>query len=153
MESNDNTKLQRFRPQTTLGLGGVAIGNGFNINTDRECYDTLETAWESGIRYYDTAPLYGMGISEHRMGLFLANKPRESYTLSTKVGRILEPHQGFDIGKNIWKGSHNYGFHYDYSAEGTRRSIEDSLQRMGVSSVDIVFIHDISPENPDMNSD
>ena len=153
MEKKTNKVSEKFRPLTKLGLGGVAIGNGFNVNTDEQCYATMVAAWEAGIRYYDTAPLYGMGISEHRMGLFLANKPREEYTLSTKVGRILEPHANFDIGKNIWKGNHNFGFRYDYSASGTRKSIEDSLQRMGVSSIYIVFIHDISPENLDMKGD
>jgi D-threo-aldose 1-dehydrogenase len=153
METKDEQKRSKFQPLTKLGLGGVAIGNGFNVNPDEECYDTMAAAWESGIRYYDTAPLYGMGISEHRMGLFLKNKPKEEYTLSTKVGRILEPHENFDIGKNIWKGNHNFGFRYDYTASGTRRSIEDSLQRMGVSSFDIIFIHDISPENADMKGE
>lgn len=153
METKDVKDYKKFHPLTKLGLGGVAIGNGFNVNPDEQCYDTMVAAWEAGIRYYDTAPLYGMGISEHRMGLFLKNKPRAEYTLSTKVGRILEPHENFDIGKNIWKGNHNFGFRYDYTASGTRRSIEDSLQRMGVSSFDIIFIHDISPENADMKGD
>jgi D-threo-aldose 1-dehydrogenase len=113
----------------------------------------MEAAWNAGIRYFDTSPLYGMGISEHRMGLFLANKPKHEYTLSSKVGRLLYPRENFDIGENIWKGNHNFGYRYDYSALGTRRSIEASLQRMGVSSLDIVFIHDISPENTDMGED
>ncbi|MDN3549187.1 aldo/keto reductase [Mucilaginibacter aquaedulcis] len=140
----------RYRPLTRLGLGGVAIGNGFQVNDDLASYQTMEAAWNAGIRYFDTSPSYGMGISEHRMGLFLSNKPKQEYTLSSKVGRILHPQENFNSRKSIWKGNHNFGYRYDYTASGTRRSIEDSLQRMGISSVDIVFIHDISPENADM---
>ncbi|WP_078351193.1 aldo/keto reductase [Mucilaginibacter pedocola] len=151
METHFQRNQTRYRPLTRLGLGGVAIGNGFRVNDDRSAYETMEAAWTAGIRYYDTSPLYGMGISEHRMGVFLANKPKHEYTLSSKVGRILYPHENFDVGQNIWKGNHNFGYRYDYTASGTRRSIEDTLQRMGVSSLDIVFIHDISPENVDMN--
>lgn len=147
METNKELAEKRYRPLTRIGLGGVAIGNGLNVNSDVECYKTLEASWEAGMRYFDTSPLYGLGISEHRMGIFLAGKKREDYTLSSKVGRILLPHENFDFGDNIWKGKHNFGYRYDYTAAGTRKSVEDSLQRMGVSSLDIVFIHDISPEN------
>lgn len=150
METSTQKTSKKFRPITRLGLGGVAIGNGFQVNDDLSAYQTMEAAWDAGIRYFDTSPLYGMGISERRMGLFLANKPKAEYTLSSKVGRLLYPQENFDIGENIWKGAHNFGYRYDYSAAGTRRSIEDTLQRMGVSSLDIVFIHDISPENVDM---
>jgi D-threo-aldose 1-dehydrogenase len=118
-----------------------------------ECYQTVQASWDAGIRYFDTSPLYGMGVSELRMGLFLKNKVREEYTLSTKIGRILEPHENFKIRYAMWKGKLNFGYKYDYTAAGARRSVEDSLQRLGVSSLDIVFIHDLSPENEDMKDE
>ncbi|WP_431904479.1 aldo/keto reductase [Nonomuraea sp. bgisy101] len=101
-----------------------------------------EAAWEAGIRLFDTAPHYGLGLSERRLGAFLASKPRESFTLSTKVGRLLVPaegggrdDQGFDVPadhRRVW----------DFSAEGVRRSLGDSLDRLGLSSIDIALVHD-----------
>jgi D-threo-aldose 1-dehydrogenase len=85
--------------------------------------------------------------------VFLQHKKREDYTLSTKVGRLLEPHENFTMKGLLWQGKMNFGYRYDYSAAGTRRSVEDSLQRLGVSSLDIVYIHDLSPDNGDMKTD
>lgn len=141
---------KKFRPAQKPGLGGVAIGNGFQVNPDVDCLQTMEAAWNDGIRLYDTSPWYGLGISERRMGMFLKDKPRTEYTLSTKVGRILDPKEDFQLPKGNWKGKLNFSYRYDYSAAGVRRSVEDSLQRLGVSSLDIVFIHDLSPDNEDM---
>lgn len=146
----ENADFKRFRPQSKNGFGGVAIGNGFNEHGNIECLQTVESAWNAGVRYYDTSPWYGLGISERRLGLFLKDKKREEYVLSTKIGRILDPHEDFEVTQGIWKGKMNFGYHYDYTATGTRRSVEDSLQRLGVSSIDIVFIHDLSPDNGDM---
>jgi len=146
------TITERYRPLTLSGLGGVAIGNGFEEHSDIDCLQAMEAAWEEGVRYFDTSPWYGLGLSERRMGLFLQDKKRDEYTLSTKIGRILIPEEDFQL-NSIWKGKLNAGYRYDYSAEGTRRSIEDSLQRMGVSSIDIVYIHDLSPDNGDMKED
>lgn len=143
----------RFRPKHKAGFGGVALGNGFNVNPDVACVQAIEAAWNAGIRYFDTSPWYGLGISERRMGLFLKDKKREEFTLSSKVGRILEPHEDFDVTQAIWKGKMNFGYRYDYTADGVRRSVEDSLQRLGVSALDIVFIHDLSPDNGDMKGD
>ncbi len=143
---------KRFRPLTLSGLGGVAIGNGFNENPDIECLQTMEAAWNAGVRYFDTSPWYGLGISERRMGLFLKDKKREDYTISTKIGRVLEPHDDFRM-QGTWKGRLNFSYRYDYSAAGVRKSVEDSLQRLGISSLDIVFIHDLSPDNGDMKED
>lgn len=97
MDAKDQKKARRFRPMTRLGLAGVAIGNGFNVNPDVQCYQTMEAAWDSGIRYYDTSPLYGMGISEHRMSLFLTNRPRAESAIDSKprniqLLRIQTPH-------------------------------------------------------------
>ncbi len=143
----------RFRPLSLSGLGGVALGNGFNQHPDIECLQTMQAAWDAGVRYFDTSPWYGLGISERRMGLFLKDKKREEYTLSTKIGRILVPEDNFRMEGAMWKGQLNASYTYDYSAAGTRKSVEDSLQRMGVGSIDIVFIHDLSPDNGDMKED
>lgn len=143
-------KHKRFRPKNKNGFGGVALGNGFQQNPDIECIMAVEAAWNAGVRYFDTSPWYGLGISERRMGLFLKDKPREEFTLSTKVGRILEPNENFTMKRSLWKSKLNFGYKYDYSASGVRRSVEDSLQRLGLSSLDIVFIHDLSPDNGDM---
>ncbi|MBE8712161.1 aldo/keto reductase [Sphingobacterium hungaricum] len=143
----------RFRPKHKAGFGGVAIGNGFNVNPDIECLQSLEAAWDAGVRYFDTSPWYGLGISERRMGTFLRNKNREEFTLSTKVGRILKPHENFKPTQAIWEGKLEFSYEYDYSAAGVRKSVEDSINRLGVSSIDIVFIHDLSPDNGDMKED
>lgn len=149
--SDQLSQGKRFRPKTLSGFGGVALGNGFQANPNIECLASVEAAWNAGVRYFDTSPWYGLGISERRMGLFLKDKPREAYTLSTKIGRILEPNEDFKLeGGGIWKGKLNFGYQYDYSAAGARKSVEDSLQRLGISSLDIVFIHDLSPDNGDM---
>jgi len=144
---------KRFRPKHKAGFGGVAIGNGFKVNPDIECLQSVEAAWNAGIRYFDTSPWYGLGISERRLGLFLKDKPSKDFTISTKVGRILEPKENFDASQAIWKGKMNFGYKYDYTASGVRRSVEESLQRLGLSSLDIVFIHDLSPDNGDMKQD
>jgi D-threo-aldose 1-dehydrogenase len=155
-ESDTMTKFKntnqsnRFRPGDKAGFGGVALGNGFQKNPDVECLQSMEAAWEAGIRYFDTSPWYGLGISERRMGLFLKDKKKEEFTLSTKVGRILKPHEDFKPKQSIWNGKMNFDYTYDYTAEGVRRSVEESLQRMGISAIDIVFIHDLSPDNGDM---
>lgn len=144
------TEKKRFRPADKAGFGGVALGNGFQQNSDFECLQAVEAAWNAGIRLFDTSPWYGLGISERRMGLFLKDQPRDSFTLSTKVGRLMEPKEDFTMEQILWKGKLNFGYKYDYSAAGVRRSVEDSLQRLGLSSIDIVFIHDLSPDNGDM---
>lgn len=135
------------------GFGGVAIGNGFQVNPDGDCIAAVQAAWDAGVRFFDTSPWYGLGISERRLGLALSDKPKDAYTVSTKIGRILHPHEDFDVKHTIWKGKVNFRYTYDYSAEGVRKSVEDSLQRLGLSSLDIVFIHDLSPDNGDMKED
>lgn len=144
------TQKKRFRPAGKAGFGGVALGNGFQHNADLECLQAVEAAWNAGIRLYDTSPWYGLGISERRMGLFLKDQPRDSFTLSTKVGRLMLPHEDFKMEQSLWKGKLNFAYKYDYSAAGVRQSIEESLQRLGLSSIDVVYIHDLSPDNGDM---
>lgn len=141
---------KRFTPGKKYGLGGVAAGNAFHVNSDIQIRKMLEASWDAGVRYIDTSPWYGLGLSERRIGQFLYNKKREDYVLSTKIGRILEPDANFQMPDSLWKGKLNFSYKYDYSAEGTRKSIEDSLHRMGLPYLDIVFIHDLSPDNEDM---
>ena len=138
----------RYRPDIHFGLGGVAIGNGFRVTPDAEAEETLEAAWKAGVRYFDTSPWYGLGLSERRFGHFLDDQKREDYLLSTKIGRLMVPDRNFKHG--MWKGELGFNYKYDYTAAGTRRSVEDSLQRLGIPSIDIVFIHDLSPDNGDM---
>ncbi|GAL96421.1 putative oxidoreductase [Acetobacter tropicalis NRIC 0312] len=140
---------QRFRPPTRLGLGGVPIGNGFAACSDEEAQAALAAAWEAGVRYFDTSPWYGLGLSERRFGHFLHTRPRDEFVLSTKVGRLLTAAPQPPAG-TMWHDPSPFAYRYDYSADGVRRSVEDSLQRLGLSRIDIVYIHDLSPENKDM---
>jgi len=107
---------------------------------------TLEAAWECGIRYFDTAPHYGAGLSEQRFGHALRRRPRDSFVLSTKVGRVLTPDPSFTEGPPPFSNGLPFRARYDYSADGARRSIEDSLQRMGLSRIDVVYIHDMAED-------
>lgn len=139
----------KYRPPHRLGLGGVALGNGFAPIRDGQAHATMEAAWAAGVRLFDTSPFYGFGLSEHRMGRFLHTRKPDEYVLSTKIGRVFtatkEPPDS-----PIWKSPAPFTFKYDYTADGTRRSIEDSLMRLGVSQIDIVFIHDLSPDTTDL---
>tara|TARA_R110002073_G_scaffold1620_2_gene11326 strand:+ start:471 stop:1667 length:1197 start_codon:yes stop_codon:yes gene_type:complete len=151
---NDTRDDGRYRPKYRMGLGGLAAGNGFNtVSSDEEILGMLNAAWDSGIRYFDTAPFYGLSLSERRYGDLLRNKKREDYVLSSKVGRILTPSSKPLPKKWHWANPSPFHYKYDYTAGGTRRSVEDSLHRIGVSSLDIVFIHDLSPQNSDMGDD
>ncbi|SEL58102.1 D-threo-aldose 1-dehydrogenase [Pseudoxanthomonas sp. GM95] len=136
----------RFRPSSHLGLGGVAIGNGFAPATDAQSQDTLQAAWDAGIRYFDTSPWYGLGLSERRFGHFLHRQPANDYVISSKVGRLLTATTG-ELQETMWTDPPPFRYRYDYSAAGVRRSVEDSLNRLGVAKLDIVFIHDLSPDN------
>ncbi|MBL3657643.1 aldo/keto reductase [Fulvivirga sediminis] len=146
---SDRTAGGKYRPPFSFGLGGAPLGGTSGLLvTDEEARLTLENAWESGLRYYDTSPWYGLGLSERRFGHLLHRKPREEYVISTKIGRILTAAP--KPAKTQWAQPDSFDYKYDYSASATRRSVEDSLQRLGISSIDIVFIHDLSPDNGDM---
>jgi D-threo-aldose 1-dehydrogenase len=136
-----------YKPPFRFAMGGVPLGNEFEFVTDDEAYATIEAAWNAGIRYYDMAPWYGLGLAERRYGNFLHSKHRGEYVLSTKVGKLLK---ASTTAKN--KGYFPFSpspndVVYDYTASGVRRSIEDSLQRLGIDSIDIAFVHDISSDN------
>jgi D-threo-aldose 1-dehydrogenase len=141
--------LDKVKLPANFGLGGVAIGNGFRPTTDEQAQLAMEGAWEAGVRFFDTSPWYGLGLSERRFGRFLHNQKREDYVLATKVGGLLKPAKSAP-GNNSWKEASPFDCADDYSASGVRRSIEDSPQGLGISSIDIVFIHDLSPESGDM---
>jgi D-threo-aldose 1-dehydrogenase len=137
----------RYVPPVKFGLGGVPFGNEFEVVSDEDAYLALEAAWNAGVRYYDVAPWYGLGLAERRYGNFLHNKKRDDYVLSSKVGKLLKatPHNDAESNFPFSPSPNNVVF--DYTADGVRRSIEDSLQRMGVSRLDIAFVHDISSDN------
>ena len=126
-----------------VGFGGAPLGNLFESLDERSCYDILEKTYETGINIYDTSPLYGYGLSEHRLGNFLKTVDEESYFLSTKVGRYLTPAKKENIDRGRFAGSLNFSPNLDYSYDGVMRSFEQSLLRLAVSKVDICLIHDV----------
>lgn len=128
---------------TELGLGGSPIGNRASPIGEKQSEEIIDAAWECGIRYFDTAPLYGHGLAEARLGHALRWKPREEFIVSSKVGRILTPAPRATIDYGPWASGLPFECHYDYSYDGTLRSLEDSLQRLGLERIEIAFIHDI----------
>ena len=136
---------QRYQPITRLGLGGTGLGDMYHTTSDDAAMSTVDAAWEAGIRYFDTAPHYGAGLSEHRFGQALRRRPRHEYTLSTKVGRLLAPHLPGEI-EAPFVGALPFKRVIDYTADGVRRSVEDSLQRLALGYIDIVYVHDLSPD-------
>jgi D-threo-aldose 1-dehydrogenase len=132
-----------------LGFGAAPLGNMFRNIPDAEASMTVEAAWDQGTRYFDTAPFYGAGLSEIRLGEVLSKKRRDEYVLSTKVGRIIldEIETGareFGEKGGLFEFSRPNKIIYDYSEKGTLRSIDDSLKRLGVDRIDFVWIHDVA---------
>jgi D-threo-aldose 1-dehydrogenase len=127
---------------TSMGYGSAPIGNIFRPISEQEAAAMVHAAWEAGIRYFDTAPYYGHGLSEARLGAALRWYPRDEYVLSTKVGRVLKAKPRREIDFSPWVDGLPFELHFDYSYDGTMRSIEDSLQRLGTERIDIAFIHD-----------
>ncbi|MFJ9147518.1 aldo/keto reductase [Streptomyces sp. NPDC102270] len=126
-----------------LGFGAAVIGNLFTEVSDEQAHEAVAAAWQSGIRYFDTAPHYGLGLSERRLGEALSAFPRSEYTVSTKVGRRLEP--STDGGDDLADGFAVPATHrrvWDFSADGVRRTLEASLERLGLDRVDVVYLHD-----------
>ncbi|GGY07197.1 aldo/keto reductase [Streptomyces djakartensis] len=128
---------------SALSFGAAAIGNLYTEVGEAQAHDAVEAAWQRGVRYFDTAPHYGLGLSERRLGAALREHPRDQYTVSTKVGRRLEPSDGdgddlaggFAVpatSRRVW----------DFSADGVRRTLEASLERLGLDRVDVVYLHD-----------
>jgi D-threo-aldose 1-dehydrogenase len=129
---------------TELGFGTAPLGNLYQSISDEEARATLELAWASGLRYFDTAPLYGLGLSETRLNGFLRSKPREDYVLSSKVGRLMRacaPEDRTGLGK--WFDVPQRKEMYDYSYDGVMRSFEVSFERLGISRLDVLYVHDL----------
>ena len=137
----------RYRSPHDFGLGGVAIGNEFQFATDEQAKATLAAAWDAGVRYFDVSPWYGLGLAERRFGHFLARKPRSEFVISSKVGKLLRASRDNEAKKFFPFTPSPNTPHFDYTADGVTRSIEDSLQRLGLARLDIVFVHDLSPDN------
>jgi D-threo-aldose 1-dehydrogenase len=136
---------------TELSFGGAAIGNLFTAVNEDAARAAVDAAWDGGIRTFDTAPHYGLGLSERRIGAALRARPRDEYVISTKVGRLLRPTstgppygldpEGFAVPADYLRA-------FDYSADGVRRSLEASLGRLGLDRVDIALIHDPDAHGP-----
>jgi D-threo-aldose 1-dehydrogenase len=129
---------------SSLGFGGAPAGNLFAAVDDRTCAAAVDAAWDAGIRYFDTAPHYGLGLSERRLGSALTGRPRDSFAVSTKVGRLLVPTAEQPVPQDpagfVVPATHRRV--WDFSADGVRRSLEDSLQRLALDRVDVVYLHD-----------
>ena len=138
---------QCYRPPHHFGLGGVAIGNEFEFATDEQAEATLAAAWDAGMRYFDVSPWYGLGLAERRFGRFLARKPRNEFVISSKVGKLLRASRDNEAKRYFPFTTSPNTPHFDYTADGVLRSIDDSLQRLGLDRLDIVFVHDLSPDN------
>jgi D-threo-aldose 1-dehydrogenase len=137
---------------TRLGYGAANIGNLFRELTDDQAWGILDAAWESGIRYFDTAPHYGLGLSERRLGEFLQTKPRDEFVISTKAGRLLRPNPDDDGGLDLAADFHvrtTLRREWDFSEAGIRASLDESLERLGLDRVDILYLHD--PERHDLD--
>ncbi|PYZ91931.1 D-threo-aldose 1-dehydrogenase [Salipaludibacillus keqinensis] len=127
-----------------LGFGTAPLGNMFRDVPEEEALETVKTAWDNGIRYFDTAPFYGAGLAEMRLGAVLSNYDRDDYVLSTKVGRLILDEE--EEKEGLFEFGHKNKIVNDYSAEGTRRSIKDSMERLKTDRLDFVYVHDISPD-------
>ncbi|SYX84144.1 aldo/keto reductase [Paenibacillus alvei] len=138
--------------QGKLGFGSAPLGNMYRNISEEEAIATIEAAWESGTRYFDTAPSYGAGLAEIRLGEALSNKNRDDYVISTKVGRIisdeLEDPTARDFGEKsgIFEFGRKNKIINDYSADATLRSVEQSLKRLQTDRLDIVYIHDVAQD-------
>lgn len=144
MQASEKVKFGRVDLEVTaFGFGTAPIGNIFR-EIDEETSDAMiQKAWDAGVRYFDTAPMYGHGLSELRTGHSLRWKERDNLVLSSKVGRILKPARRAEIDFAPWNNAAPFTMHFDYSYDGVMRAFEDSLQRLALERMDICFIHDI----------
>jgi D-threo-aldose 1-dehydrogenase len=132
---------------TPLGFGGATIGRHLGSGADADAQAALQVSWDAGVRYFDTAPWYGRGLSELRVGAFLRNQPGDHFVLSTKVGRILRPGRDPLPPQVRTVANQAAGLQseviFDYGYSGIRRAFEDSLQRLGLSRIDLAIVHDL----------
>jgi D-threo-aldose 1-dehydrogenase len=127
---------------TSLGLGSAPLGGLFTPVSDADAEATIARAWSLGVRFFDTAPLYGFGLAERRIGAFLRQQPRDSYAISTKVGRLLRAPEGAAAEDAHYKGAPRERPVFDFSYDGVMRSVEESLARLGLDRVDVLLVHD-----------
>jgi len=147
--NTNGMSIREYLPSGPLGFGAAPLGNMFRNIPDSEADATVEAAWLAGTRYFDTAPFYGAGLAEIRLGRELSKHKRSEYRLSSKVGRLIlndieQEVQTFGEKGDLFRHGLKNRVVYDYTAEGAVRSIEDSLKRMGVEYLDFVWIHDIA---------
>lgn len=129
---------------TQMGFGSAPLGDLFEAISEEKAQQTLQAAWDAGVRYFDTAPYYGYTKSEHRVGYFLRQQPRDEFMISTKVGRVFKATRNLaTFDKGGWVGGLPFEFTVDFTYDGIMRSFEDSLQRLGLPSVDLLVIHDL----------
>ena len=128
---------------TQMGFGAAPFGGFRGIIPELEVVSTLQLAWDGGLNYFDTSPYYGYGRSELRIGQFLRDLPRDDFVLSTKVGRWMEPLDVASPPKDLRPGGLTFQPQFDYSADGVTRSIEQSMMRLGMPQIDILYIHDV----------
>ena len=142
MKTSERGQLGKTSLQVTrLGLGSAPLGGLFEEVADDEAHRVVEAAWQAGVRFFDTAPLYGHGLAEQRMGAILRTKPRDQFVLATKVGRLLRAGAPPEPGQ-AYKGVPPVNPVYDFSYDGVMRSVEESLHRLGLDRVDVLHIHD-----------
>jgi len=128
---------------TGLGLGTATLGGSRIAISHPERGDIVRAAWDAGVRYFDTAPFYGVGAAEHALGDALRDENRAHWVLSTKVGRLLRPRADWRQPRAAWERPMPFDVIYDYSYDGIMRSFEDSFQRLGLAHIDILLVHDI----------
>jgi D-threo-aldose 1-dehydrogenase len=127
-----------------FGLGTAHLGELYAAVPEAESRATLQAAWDAGVRYFDTAPWYGRGLSEHRLGGFLRTMPRQQFQITTKVGRTLHrPADPASFDRSPWTGGLNFEVHFDYTYDGVMRSYEQALQRLALDTIDALVIHDL----------
>ena len=132
---------------TELGLGTAPLGDLFDRVEDDEAAAIIAAAWDGGVRYFDTSPWYGRGQSEHRLGRTLYRRNRDDFVISTKIGRLLRRPLKPGPVRDQWIGGLNFETVYDYGYDGVMRSFEDSLQRLGINSIDLLLVHDLDSWN------
>ena len=145
MNATDIKDMRSLRGMrlTCVGLGCAQLGGLYRPVDDAEATAIVAAAWDAGIRYFDTAPYYGFTLSEHRLGAALRHRPRGDYVVSTKVGRLMRPDPAVMPGDGGWSAPLPFRPVFDYTYDGIRRSHDDSLQRLGLDRVDILYVHDI----------
>lgn len=136
--------LRTGTPLSRFGLGGAQLGNFGRVTTEEQARSAVDTAWARGVRLFDTAPHYGLGLSEKRLGALLAEHPRQEYTLSTKAGRDLIPQEYADgqLDDDGFVVPAAFRRRFDFSRDAILRGVEQSLDRLGVDRLDIVYLHD-----------